>query len=803
MRLLRTEVLHVHGEASHHLRNLHDLELQHMALAKAQRRVSQMAPSAAWPREFRVASCASAAPKFWSHELYRGPRGQPVRILYSRSKLQSEEIAQEFLQERVLGFDMEWPWQNKDRSDVALQQRIGLIQLASEDKIALFHIGLHAGHTAKDVLAPALREIIESEHITKAGVGILNADFSRLHRWFDLRPRGALELSHLHNLVTYGLRHPNKVTTRMKALSKLVEEHLGLPLFKGKVRTSNWSRPLNQAQVLYAAADAYAGLMLYHCINAKRLAMVPAPPLPLHADTYLPMAQGMGSIRPVQLASSSEDASGISAVDFFHQNMTDQAPPLRQGVAPVIEDQEHQDVQGKDEQQQQQQEEDTVEDKDATPPVAQAELPAAKATGPSAFERHPKSHVQEEMGLVVVGRRGRHILLEQRELGASSRVPEPRGPERARQRHNRETASEPTRGPNMNQTSRPARTDPETTEALFTRLSAHRKRIAKERRCPAFVVAHNTLLSAISERRPRNEQELLRIQGIGKVKAELYGKAWLDIVHNFLDEHTNVALGDEQEKASPAHSPTTPTSQQTQAEKVVNEEPHGNRNTPAVLHTGLSFQMENALLEEETVQATIKTSDDVPAFERSLGSPAPSTLKRKRERLDHLIENQSEQRPVLSRPALQCPSPVANSTRQLALQATIGPTQSTTNTKKTISTLTDAKPTSLFHPQHAAQREISSPYDAPQGSAPMTKTQAATEAQIFRNKLLAFNRRVTSTVILSEVTIEHIIRNPPRTTKELVQIPNIIPFANACARQNQCLLTFILKSTQRPASTIC
>lgn len=750
----------------------------------------------AWPRDFRVVPPISARAKFWSHELYRGTNNQPVKILYSRTKMQSEEIAHEFLGESVIGFDMEWPWQDKAQDEIPLQQRIGLIQIATEDKIALFHIGLHAGSTAKDVLAPTLRHIIESENITKTGVGILNADFSRLHRWFGLTPRGAFELSHFHNLVTYGASHPIKVTTKMKALSKLVEEHLGLPLYKGKVRTSNWSRPLNQAQILYAAADAYAGFMLYHCMNAGRLAMDPAPPLPLHAEIYLPMRQGMGSIIPVQLGSSSKDTSGISAVEFYTGSMGEQDQSLPEEANAPIGDHEDEGVGGDDEEGQ---ENELLPKADVMSPSDQAALPAATGD-PSAFEDQATPRNEDNMGLIVVGRRGRQLFLEQQEMGASSKVPETRLPEPAPPRHTRETASKPTKDPSH--VSQPTPNNPEATKALLERLRAHRKSIAKERKCAAFVIAHNTLLSAISEKCPRNEQELCRIKGIGKVKAELYGPAWLGIVRDFLEERTVVTLSDNQGMASPAILPTTPTPRQTRRETAVNEASSAQTKTPAVLHTGLSFSMENATLETETDQKTVEISDESSAIGSPIRSPSPSTLKRKRGLLDSSSEFQTKQRPVLPQPALFSRGSIVNAPAQPDLQATFNLKESATAAKKTSSLHTEIMPNSPARPQQAAPSQIFSPHWAPQAAGLVPKTQTATQAQIFRNKLLAFNRRVTSTFILSEATIEHIIQSPPKTAQELLQIPNILPFANACARQNQCLLNFILKSTQEPASSV-
>jgi hypothetical protein len=115
---------------------------------------------------------------------------------------------------------------------------------------------------------------------------VLKADFARLSRFFGLKPEGAIESSHLFRLVKWGPRQPELVSVKMVSLANQVEDQLGLSLYKGDVRTSNWSKPLSKDQINYAAGDAYAGFMLYKCMNAKRLAMNPTPPLPIYAEKY-------------------------------------------------------------------------------------------------------------------------------------------------------------------------------------------------------------------------------------------------------------------------------------------------------------------------------------------------------------------------------------------------------------------------------------------------------------------------------------------------------------------------------------
>jgi ATP-dependent DNA helicase RecQ len=65
--------------------------------------------------------------------------------------------------------------------------------------------------------------------------------------------------------------------------------------------------------------------------------------------------------------------------------------------------------------------------------------------------------------------------------------------------------------------------DPE----LFERLRTLRRRLAEERKVPAYVVFSDATLLAIAARRPRSEAELLEVSGVGLTKLERYGAAVL------------------------------------------------------------------------------------------------------------------------------------------------------------------------------------------------------------------------------------------------------------------------------------
>lgn len=222
---------------------------------------------------------------FFSTKMYRGPEDQSLSTHYCRTFEVAERVAQYFLTEKVLGFDIEWKpfgWPNSIKSNASL------VQLACEDRIALFHISLFEGTTAEQLMPPSLKTILENSDILKVGVAA-KGDFSRLQKYLKIEAQGVFELSRLHNLVEWHATSPEKVNNKLVGLAAQVLQHLQLPLYKGaplegeakdtaSVRESDWSKPLDFQQIQYAAADAYAGFRLYHMLEWKRKQLRPTPP---------------------------------------------------------------------------------------------------------------------------------------------------------------------------------------------------------------------------------------------------------------------------------------------------------------------------------------------------------------------------------------------------------------------------------------------------------------------------------------------------------------------------------------------
>ncbi|KAI1430839.1 hypothetical protein GGR50DRAFT_700894 [Xylaria sp. CBS 124048] len=553
-----------------------------------------------WPMTYvmKPPQGATPPPRWWCMSHYRGPQGQSVEVLYSKTKTQSEEVARLFVNEPVLGFDMEWPMDADRRPK--LQDKVALIQLASERTVALFHIALHTGNTVNDFIAPTLKEIIESPKIIKAGVAIMSADFKRLRTCFNLDPRGAFELSHLHNLVTT----PEAATTRLRALSAQVEEHLGLPLWKGSVRTSNWSKPLTPQQVKYAAADAYAGFMLFHCMNAKRLAMDSFPPLPRFCEKYLPFA--MEGIVTIQLESVTDNGE---AVKLF-----------RPGGAT------------------------------RNPVAARACI------------THSNTEIGGDRGgryyADGVSKDAANLHQRPQTIGTST----PFASEPSRNRPSMESpgpkqkAGIERQDPSESSLSRP---NAESCDALYRELVSRRKVLAELEQTPPYIIAQNTVLRESAFCRPTNEEEVLRVPGIRIFKAEQYGKSWPEVIANFEAEHNGRGLGGPKQQASgdnrgqhtqPKSEAETEAEAEAEAEAVAEESEatkivRAGRYSKEILippdrfpagpSTGLAFR-----------PSDVELADGAPAppqsekpngfdnedsmFGPPIELPSPSTLKRKR-----------------------------------------------------------------------------------------------------------------------------------------------------------------------------
>ncbi|KAG6034881.1 hypothetical protein E4U19_005327 [Claviceps sp. Clav32 group G5] len=245
------------------------------------------------PEAFYEARSAKAGSteSFWKYTMYERKSAagtiEQVQLHYCTTNESMETVCKEhFLGEDVIGLDLEWlAWAT--RKDGA-RDNVSLIQIASPDRIALFHLAVFP--PTDELLSPTLRKILEDATVSKVGVNI-RGDCTRMKNNLGITVKGIFELSHLYKQIKYTeARMPEHINKRHVALATQVEEILGLPLFKEDlVRSSDWTKILNQQQLLYSASDAYASVQLYHVLEEKRKSLDPCPERPYHVELDLPI----------------------------------------------------------------------------------------------------------------------------------------------------------------------------------------------------------------------------------------------------------------------------------------------------------------------------------------------------------------------------------------------------------------------------------------------------------------------------------------------------------------------------------
>ena len=84
---------------------------------------------------------------------------------------------------------------------------------------------------------------------------------------------------------------------------------------------------------------------------------------------------------------------------------------------------------------------------------------------------------------------------------------------------------------------KPASGVTEETEDLFAALKALRFRLAQEEGVPAYIVFSNATLADMAAKAPRDMTAFLDVAGVGEVKAERYGRAFLDEIARYESEN--------------------------------------------------------------------------------------------------------------------------------------------------------------------------------------------------------------------------------------------------------------------------
>lgn len=166
-------------------------------------------------------------------------KGNIYIVSYESKNL--NDVVEMLNQQTILGFDIESrPSFKKGKTNFP-----SLIQLSSKEFAVLYRI-------KSKIISPEIIQILENKNILKVGTG-LSQDLNHLKRLISFNPESFVDIQHLAKL--------NNIENI--SLKKLTMQLLNKNLSK-RQQLSNWDLPtLSEAQILYAATDAYACLLIY------------------------------------------------------------------------------------------------------------------------------------------------------------------------------------------------------------------------------------------------------------------------------------------------------------------------------------------------------------------------------------------------------------------------------------------------------------------------------------------------------------------------------------------------------------
>jgi len=173
------------------------------------------------------------------------------RVFVVTNQRQAALARAELLQAAVVGFDTESkPTFHKG------QQSEGphVLQFATLEKAFIFQACWVESHQV-------IIELLQTPALTKIGFG-LGGDLQQISNKFGIRPAAIVDLDRSFKQLGYRNAVGAKSAIAMFFNRKLVKSKT--------VTTSNWAaRDLSERQLLYAANDAYAALMIFHAMQEE------------------------------------------------------------------------------------------------------------------------------------------------------------------------------------------------------------------------------------------------------------------------------------------------------------------------------------------------------------------------------------------------------------------------------------------------------------------------------------------------------------------------------------------------------
>ncbi len=169
------------------------------------------------------------------------------RIVVVTTPEETEKAVDYLLSQDILGFDTE----TRPAFRKGVRYEVSLLQVSTLDTCFLFRLNMTG-------MTPAIIRLLEDRTVTKIGLS-WHDDLLQLHRRAEFVAGNFIELQ--DEAKTLGITD--------KSLQKLYANIFGMRISKTQ-RLSNWEREeLREAEVLYAATDAWTCIHLY--LEIKRL----------------------------------------------------------------------------------------------------------------------------------------------------------------------------------------------------------------------------------------------------------------------------------------------------------------------------------------------------------------------------------------------------------------------------------------------------------------------------------------------------------------------------------------------------
>jgi ribonuclease D len=133
-----------------------------------------------------------------------------------------------------------------------------VVQFATATDAYIFQVHRREGR-------PQLLALLQSEAVLKVGFG-LSSDHGQIHANLGIRLRAVLDLNRVFRREGYGSSLGVRAAVGLALKQRFHKSK--------KITTTNWSMPrLTEKQLLYAANDAYAALMVLQALDLPREAL--------------------------------------------------------------------------------------------------------------------------------------------------------------------------------------------------------------------------------------------------------------------------------------------------------------------------------------------------------------------------------------------------------------------------------------------------------------------------------------------------------------------------------------------------